>query len=55
MPEKTVKSMFIKNGIGQKSGKPYHSLVIDFECGYTFESFLSNEQYFILKQIVEEK
>lgn len=36
-----------------KAGKPYTVLVIVFENGYKFESFLSNEQNFILRDVPE--
>ena len=36
-----------------KNGKPYHQLCIEFENGYKFTTFLNNEQYFILSQLLE--
>lgn len=36
-----------------KTGKPYNVLIIHFENGYQFESFLNNEQAFILKDVPE--
>lgn len=36
-----------------KSGKDYTVLVIVFENGYKLETFLTNEQQFILKDVPE--
>lgn len=36
-----------------KNGKPYKQLVIEFENGYKFTTFLNNEQHFILSQLLE--
>lgn len=36
-----------------KNGNPYHTLCIEFESGYKFETFLNNEQYFIMSQLLE--
>ncbi len=36
-----------------KSGKPYNVLIVIFENGYQFETFLNNEQAFILKDVPE--
>lgn len=32
-----------------KAGKDYHVLVVRFKNGYKFESFLNNDQYFIIR------
>lgn len=34
-----------------KAGKPYQTLVIKFSNGYELETFLSNEQQYILKDV----
>lgn len=36
-----------------KSGKPYCVLVLVFDNGYRLETFLNNEQQFILKDVPE--
>lgn len=34
-----------------KSGNPYTVICIEFENGYIYENFLTNEQEFILKDV----
>lgn len=34
-----------------KAGNDYHVLVVRFKNGYKFESFLNNDQYFIINQM----
>lgn len=36
-----------------KIGNAYHTLSMEFENGYKFETFLNNEQYFIISQLLE--
>ncbi len=36
-----------------KAGKPYYVLSLKFDSGYVFETFLNNEQYFIIAQLLE--
>lgn len=55
MPEKLIKDVYIQKGISKKSGNPYFSLVTVFNNGYELKTFLSNEQVFILGQIVPVK
>lgn len=38
-----------------KAGKPYNVLVITFNNGYVFETFLNNEQTFCIKSALERK
>lgn len=35
-----------------KAGKPYYVLSLKFDSGYVFETFLNNEQYFIIAQLL---
>lgn len=56
MPEDTLKKgladCYITEGISKKNGKPYSVLNIEFENGYTLEHFLTNEQKFIVGNII---
>lgn len=36
-----------------KAGKPYYMLSLRFNTGYVYETFLNNEQYFILSGLLE--
>lgn len=47
-------SMSIEQRISNKTGNTYNVLVIKFENGYKYESFLNNEQYFIISNILKE-
>lgn len=38
-----------------KTGKDYNVVTIEFQNGYKHESFLNNEQQFILNQIADNK
>lgn len=42
-----------KDNRTSKAGKPYTVLVIVFENGYKLETFLNNEQNFILRDVPE--
>ena len=42
----------IESRVSGKTGKPYKVLVLKFENGYIMETFLNNEQAFILKDTV---
>lgn len=55
MPEKLIKDIYIQKGIGKKTGNTYYSLVTVFSNGYELKTFLTNEQVFILSQIVPVK
>ena len=56
MSENTVKKgvseCYITDGVSKKTGKPYSVLNIEFENGYTLEHFLTNEQKFIVGNII---
>lgn len=45
-----IKECFRENRVS-KNGNAYQVLVIVFSSGYKFESFLSNEQQFILNSV----
>ena len=55
MPDKLIKEVYIQKGISKKNGNTYFSLVTVFTNGYELKTFLSNEQVFILGQIVPVK
>lgn len=42
----------IEQRTSKKSGNSYNVLIIEFENGYKFETFLNNEQYFIIANIL---
>lgn len=46
-----VKEMFREQRVSSKSGKTYYVLVQVFSNGYIFESFLTNEQNYILASV----
>ena len=46
-----IKEVYREERISKKSGNKYQMLVIVFENGYKYESFLSNEQQYILKDV----
>lgn len=50
MVEKLVKDMYRENRTS-KAGKQYQMLVTVFENGYVLETFLSNEQQYILAAV----
>lgn len=52
MKELAVK-MRIDKRVSKKTGNPYTMLVIEFGNGYTFETMLSNEQVYILANVLE--
>lgn len=39
----------------KKTGNAYNVLVIDFDNGYKYESFLNNEQFFIIDSILRKE
>lgn len=43
-----VKEMYIYESVS-RNGKPYSNLVIEFKSGYTYRTFLNDEQLFSLK------
>ncbi len=55
MPEKLIKDVYIQKGISKKNGNIYFCLITVFTNGYELKTFLSNEQVFILGQIVPVK
>lgn len=46
-----VKEIYKEKRVSKKTGKDYVVLVLEFENGYKFESFLTNEQDFILRDV----
>lgn len=46
-----VSKIYVKRGVSAK-GNEYAMLVIVFKNGYVYQSMLSNEQRFILSQIL---
>lgn len=51
---KIMKELDVKVSIEKrtsKAGNDYHVLVVRFKNGYKFESFLNNDQYFIINQM----
>lgn len=54
MPEnsKAVVECYRENRISQKKGTLYQVLVLCFENGYKMDVFLSNEQQYILANVV---
>lgn len=43
-----VKEIYVEEKISSRTGRPYSNLVIRLESGYTFITFLSEEQRFAL-------
>lgn len=43
-----VKEMYVAELQSKRTGKPYYNLVVRFESGYTFQTFLNDEQKFAL-------
>lgn len=50
--KKAVVEAYMEERISKKSGSKYVVLVLEFENGYKTDTFLSNEQKFILQSIV---
>lgn len=48
-----IKECYREKRLSKKSGKEYVVLVIEFENGYKLETFLTNEQNFILADVPE--
>ena len=46
-----VKEVYREQRVSKKSGNSYEVIVFVFENGYKFESFLNNEQAFILHEV----
>lgn len=49
-----IKDCYRETRKSTKSGKDYTVLVLCFENGYKLDTFLTNEQNFILKDVVPE-
>ena len=49
-----VKSVYRVERVS-KAGKNYQVLCVEFENGYVYENFLSNEQVYILKDVTLRK
>lgn len=47
-----IVSCYRERRVSQKKGTEYQVLVLLFENGYKLDTFLSNEQLFIIKDIV---
>lgn len=47
----TIKGVYIETRRSTKSNKDYSVLVVEFKNGYKQESFLNNEQMFILNSM----
>lgn len=48
MSEGVVKEIYVMQNISKRTGRPYCNLVVKFESGYTFQTFLNDEQEFAL-------
>lgn len=47
--------MLVDRRVSKKTGNPYTMLVIQFSNGYKFETMLSNEQVYILSNVLAAK
>lgn len=48
-----IKQVVIETRMSQKSQKEYYVLILEFKNGYKHESFLNNEQLFILSTLAQ--
>lgn len=48
----TIKSVRIEDRVSSKTNKPYCMLVVEFKNAYTIETFLNNDQLYILNGLV---
>lgn len=46
-----VKEVYRENRVSKKTGNAYQVLVLVFENGYKMDTFLSNEQQYILNEV----
>lgn len=44
-----VKSIYVSEGVSTRTGKKYSVLCVEFVSGYTFKSFLNDEQRFAIE------
>lgn len=45
----SVARVYLSEGVSSRTGKKFYMLCVEFSNGYTFKSFLNDEQVFAIK------